>query len=777
MSNSNLWAWHGPTPENRQGWKIHINVGSQEIVHALSRCRSALQGVPHKTPRSPGAAAALEADRYSAAAGKLVTAYPRTRDEAGDIVAGLTQALAGLHGPLPSRDRRLILASCVSYRYGSVPNQRLDLPGPLPTVTAPDGSMLPDRMNCYLTHPPWERDLFSPSYGHDDLENEMIAGLRHMLAVKHLDYSLLKTGAIWVARIGGLSRPGPETSVAKWAVCSLLGASAVRRIADEAEMIESLPADIVPRVQGLVIGEHGAVAVVEDLGDGEAGATAVKSAGEYQRLRDGLLRLKEEFARRGGGVTDLSPANLRWRGSNLVLVDVEAAGRAAGPADMKSASGRIERQREATLTASLLGVAELSRPGPYPWQAQAAGLVLRSLEGPSADLDDQQSTIAALSSMTALIMPQALASLSAAFAVQHGAISERGARAVEEMTLFRGFAGLVWALLAAGQLEDAYRGACLLMADPGLMRRPGGLYFGGAGVSLTVAAAGLATGAEVLVDAGELALRDIAGHPPDRADLFSGVAGQVIALSAIAEGGPGARTREALNASSRALAAALTEPARLGRDGQPRRGLGYGVDGLWLAAATALGVLEDGRARQSLQHALIASLNDAPQVQSTVAEDSLCRGRAGMALAARLACDRLPGTRAEIPAPNGTRAGSAGVCHGIAGQLLAGDLVPADASGDGWWSAGFRRRILSAVLACARQTDAGVSWIDDRTGQPGPALMTGSAGVIVSVNQADRPGSLGLPHAPGRLTAAIGNPAHLALAQERPTHPSGVANQ
>jgi hypothetical protein len=731
-----LWSWSGPLPVYRQGWKIHINVASTQIMDAIQHAEPVLKRFPYKRPRSPEIARKLESGRVlGPAAGKLITVYPGGRDCAIEAVTLLADSLRGFHGPLPGRDRRHELGSGVSYRFGGV---RTRAHGSFPVVRSPDGAYIPDRRDEFVTFPRWEPDLFLGSYGHADLEAAMIRQLREMLGADELTHELLQQNTCWIARVTYTRDGETVTGIAKWGVARLTGQAGVRRVLGEYETMIRLPAWTVPHIHAQVLAGDCAALIAEDLGDGADIAAVPRSIDEYTRIEDGLSMLRSALTRHGAYTSDLALANVRWRDGKLALVDAETRG-AVSEADARAILSEAERQSAASLASSLLGVNELGRPGPFPWLSQAVEL----RKGDLSTRDEDTGALHAIEQDTRALAERVAAAGLRSLTLSCRELVRRGIHGLDEASLFRGLAGLTWTVLDGGSVGVGCDAARVLMAAPDLMRCDGGLFSGGAGIALTVALTGLEAGDRHLVCAGEQALCELGSRPVARDDLFSGLAGIVAALCGLIARDPGGQTRDALETASLRLAHALRMRSRHETDRTPPRGLAYGDEGLWLAGAQALAHLE-GETRDELASALAASVA-ADSGEGGAVSDVMCRGRAGTALALIEVMAVLPSLVMPIPGPVDARVSGAGLCHGAAGLLL-----PASSSrhqpGAASWQGGFRQRIVCAIAGTARGSASDVGWIDDRTGCLGTAFMTGSAGIVSSLLRYLGSGRLGMPH-------------------------------
>ncbi len=149
-----------------QGWKIHVSAGVLTAADVLRRAVPVLvrESVDFKVAASIEHLARLNEGRGGLGqVGKFVTAYPADDAAAVRVAVRLDKATGGLRGPRIPSDRRLRPLSLVHYRYGGFGSGHVRTPigENLPAITAPDGTVLPDRREPWDTTPAWAVDPFA----------------------------------------------------------------------------------------------------------------------------------------------------------------------------------------------------------------------------------------------------------------------------------------------------------------------------------------------------------------------------------------------------------------------------------------------------------------------------------------------------------------------------------------------------------------------------------------------------------------------------------------
>lgn len=156
---------HPGAARPEQGWKLHVSANLHAAADVLRRVLDVLADVPvcFKFARTPDRLAALNGGAGSnSQIGKFITLYPVSDAQAVELAVALDRATAGLSGPAIASDRPLRPGSLVHYRYGSFGASVLQtsIGALVPTLRAPDGSLVPDRREGAFTPPPWADDPF-----------------------------------------------------------------------------------------------------------------------------------------------------------------------------------------------------------------------------------------------------------------------------------------------------------------------------------------------------------------------------------------------------------------------------------------------------------------------------------------------------------------------------------------------------------------------------------------------------------------------------------------
>jgi lantibiotic modifying enzyme len=373
-------------------------------------------------------------------------------------------------------------------------------------------------------------------------------------------------------------------------------------------------------------------------------------------------------------------------------------------------------------------------------------------------------------------------------------------------TLYDGSAGIALALAAAarsaqgGRPDAAPRLAAIAapaartaLAGIGTRTAPRGLFDGGTGVALAALRVGLLLSDADLVDRAAAAARDAAGDlvadvrrpgADPEPDLIGGVAGDVLGLLQVGRivGDPGflVAAREAAGFLAEAAVpqtwggAWRTGAARA--DGPPLLGFSHGAAGIALALEEVAQQVDDARLRQAAREGIEYERGwydpDAvnwPDLRQEGVDDNAagalrawCHGALGIGiarmrtavltgepLALAEASGALQAARDEVVAAGSAlHAGQARdvtPCHGLAGAVEV-FLVAARAFDE---PAHARAASRAATLLVAMREAAG-TW---PCGLPGagevPGLMTGVAGVVLTLLRATNAGTLATPLLPG----------------------------
>jgi len=250
VERQGIW-YHVKPPQHEtppQGFKIHLSATSNSARQLLQAALPVLvqASVPFKVVADPMLLAFINGKNYSrSGAGKFVTIYP-SREQFGDLIENLYSATRGLAGPFILSDRRYRDSSVVFYRYGGfAPNGCLTVQGEcLPMITAPDGSLVPDRREPFFKLPNGVVDPF-PEFG----PTEQAPLLQQRYAVQAA-LSFSNSGGVYKAHD---SRTG-QTVIIKEArplvgIWEKAGQDAVEILRKEHRVLRALePTAVAPRV-------------------------------------------------------------------------------------------------------------------------------------------------------------------------------------------------------------------------------------------------------------------------------------------------------------------------------------------------------------------------------------------------------------------------------------------------------------------------------------------------------------------------------------------------
>jgi hypothetical protein len=150
-----------------QGWKVHVSSSPQnagQVLDVVCAVCSQLR-VPFKHIAAMRFFLALH-DKHGSrvSSGKFCAAYPPDQEAARELLARLESELADLDGPYVLTDRRFGSSRCVSYRYGAfVDRHTLAHDGMKQfTMRGHDGQEIPDERRPVFLLPPGVLDPFAP---------------------------------------------------------------------------------------------------------------------------------------------------------------------------------------------------------------------------------------------------------------------------------------------------------------------------------------------------------------------------------------------------------------------------------------------------------------------------------------------------------------------------------------------------------------------------------------------------------------------------------------
>ncbi|MGX1615578.1 class III lanthionine synthetase LanKC [Micromonospora chalcea] len=151
--------WHPPHAQlPQQGWKVHVSVNLDDAADALDLVREhcVRHRIAFKFQRSRRLAL-VNNEKYAhrAGSGKLAALYPADDTALRRILDDLGARLAGYRGPYVLSDLRWHDGP-LYLRYGGFAELWcVDGDQPVPAVTRPDGTLVPDRREPVFTVPDW----------------------------------------------------------------------------------------------------------------------------------------------------------------------------------------------------------------------------------------------------------------------------------------------------------------------------------------------------------------------------------------------------------------------------------------------------------------------------------------------------------------------------------------------------------------------------------------------------------------------------------------------
>jgi serine/threonine protein kinase len=361
-----------------QGWKLHVSATMLSAPLTLARVAAVLvkHGCAFKFVARLGdlwALLAPHADRASA--GKFVTVYPDTDDEAVRLAALLHEVTFGLPGPRILSDQPYRPGSVLHYRYGAFAGY--------PTLAAdgfyerrlrtPAGTFVADQRLPWFSTPPFAVSPFPADPPATGKADAVTIGDRFIVrkAVHHAN-----RGGVYVAEDQRTGQPVIIKEARPHTASDLSGSDARDRLANEGRCLEALAGTRVAPGAVTTFEQQGHHFLVTELiegtnlrrwqeqhaaplGDDGFGVPAAAAVPVVERLVD----LVDAVHRHGLTIGDLTPNNLMVRpDGELRIVDLEGAAAPGTPVLAGGTPGYVAPEL----------VASLGRPVPAP--------------GPAADL-------------------------------------------------------------------------------------------------------------------------------------------------------------------------------------------------------------------------------------------------------------------------------------------------------------------------------------------------------------------------------------------------------
>ncbi|MFJ4674688.1 class III lanthionine synthetase LanKC [Kitasatospora sp. NPDC088783] len=346
-------SWFFLTPEQAelpdQGWKIHVSAVPAEAAEVIDLVSAYCleTGLPHKFLVNPRIHH-LNNSKYArrGSSGKLMTLYPADDTRLRTVLDALGPLLAGRRAPYVLGDLRW-QDGPLYLRYGGFLERWCTLDGGerVLAISAPDGTLVPDRRDPYFALPPW---LEPPECVAEQLRADEAAaagqpGLPYEIE-RALHFS--NGGGVYLARErDGDGAPVVLREARPLAGLDGSGADAVARLRTEARALRALAGlEFVPRlIDEFTVWEHHYLA--EEYVEGETLRQFLArsnpltrpepSPGDLARytaqaldVLDQLQRAVDAMHARGYAFGDLHPANVLLRpDGRICLVDFEVAHR------------------------------------------------------------------------------------------------------------------------------------------------------------------------------------------------------------------------------------------------------------------------------------------------------------------------------------------------------------------------------------------------------------------------------------------------------------------
>ena len=320
-----------------QGWKLHVAATSRSAADVLRAVMPILlaEEVTFKfaaTREHMRRLNTVNTPRQSA--GKFVTVYPATSEQAVRVAAACDTATADLAGPAILSDRPYRPGSLVHYRFGGFGEDVVvdNDGGMVHVVRDPSGRPFPDQREAWFAAPPWAVNPF-PSVAPTKTGGPVLLNDRYVVreALKHSNKGGVylaedtTTGATVVLKE---ARPHVEARGEAGDVINVLRHE--RRVLDHLT-----PSDVAPRVVDVFEQQGHAFLVLEHLpGETLYDHVVRRFVTSWQRLTDDrVLELSRRLAvlmdrvhRAGVLVRDFNPNNVMvLPDGTLRLVDLELA--------------------------------------------------------------------------------------------------------------------------------------------------------------------------------------------------------------------------------------------------------------------------------------------------------------------------------------------------------------------------------------------------------------------------------------------------------------------
>lgn len=315
------------------GWKLHVSATPANYAATLAAASRVLvdAGCPFKCIADIELLEELNDGRYGLLqAGKVITAYCRTEEEASKVGAALVAALRGAAGPQVLTDVSLAAGAPVFYRYGPFGGgSSIDALGrKRRMVVLPNGEEIEDRPFDERLPKPLRLPVQPP---HDHLD---------YLREKYLIVTALHVnarGGVFVAvlRDGGPRVPLLIKTARAHAQCDRHGRDAIWALRREHGHLQRLShTGVTPGAGELVASPSGdTLALVRPYLSGEtlielwqsAASRTADARAHHSALLLSMAQALHALHASGVVLRDLSPANVLCRGEQVAFIDLELA--------------------------------------------------------------------------------------------------------------------------------------------------------------------------------------------------------------------------------------------------------------------------------------------------------------------------------------------------------------------------------------------------------------------------------------------------------------------